>query len=195
MMLPAAAPPPSSSASGVLSWSCVHSPLRCEQSCKVLQNLNCPGMRDTACARQNCASHTPLDFSAVAGCDGTHYGTNPKFSNKPLFANEKLSQFRFSVYRIRMAPPRNGWRRRPARERDLNENIIIVLGLALTRKALNSQFLHSRPWTPDRNVNLYSPAEISRAHCCACQYNAATSSRSSCSPSLKDAAASHSPLS
>lgn len=36
-----------------------------------------------------------IDSSAVAGCDGTHYGTNPKLSNEPLFANDNYLSFDF----------------------------------------------------------------------------------------------------
>jgi hypothetical protein len=56
-----------------------------------------------------------------------------------------LTSNRFSVYRIRKAPPRIGWRGRPARERGLlNENTFIVLALAQPRKAYSNQFLHRR---------------------------------------------------
>src|SRR5579863_3811400 len=116
-----------------------------QTDCKVLQNFRLSRRARHCVQRQNSASHSPLDFSTVAGCDGTHYGTNPKISNEPLFANENFSRYRFSVYRICMAPPRNGWRGRPARERGLNENRFIVLVLALARKAPYRCFLHSRP--------------------------------------------------
>jgi len=40
----------------------------------------------------------------------------------------------FPFIRIRQAPPRNGWRGRPARERGLNENNFMVLVLGSGRK-------------------------------------------------------------
>ena len=87
---------------------------------------------------------------AVTGSHWAHDGTNPNSSNKLLFENETFSLLsfrlrnRFSVYRIRKAPPRIGWRGRPARERGLNENIFMVLVLAEPRKAPPSQLLHRR---------------------------------------------------
>jgi len=43
----------------------------------------------------------------------------PSLKRTALREWKNLSQYRFSVYRIRKAPPRIGWRRRPARERGL----------------------------------------------------------------------------
>ena len=54
-----------------------------------------------------------------------------------------LTQY-FPFYRIRQAPPRIGWRGRPARERGLNENNFMVLALAQPRKAHPTHLLHRR---------------------------------------------------
>src|ERR1700745_2029421 len=76
-------------------------------------------------------------YGARAGCSGIHYGTNPTSETNHSSTNEDfkaLNVYRFSAYRIRQAPPRNGWRGRPARERGLNENTFMVLVLELRRK-------------------------------------------------------------
>jgi hypothetical protein len=52
---------------------------------------------------------------------------------KPLFPKLRID---FPFIRIRKAPPRIGWRGRPARERGLNNNSFMVLVLAQPRKAL-----------------------------------------------------------
>jgi len=105
-------------------------------------------MRDPR-ARYTPSSHIPLSLCAVRVATEHHYGTNPNSGTNLLFAYEKLISFRFSVYRIREAPPRNGWRRRLSRERGLNENIFMVLVLVPQRKARSGGFLHSRPCTTE----------------------------------------------
>src|SRR5579885_2250179 len=78
------------------------------------------------------AQRYPAHFHPIlyrCGCYGTHSETNPNSETKTLFTRN-LNQFRLPLYRIRKAPPRNGWRRRPARERGLNENIFMVLVIA-----------------------------------------------------------------
>ena len=92
-----------------------------------------------------------------------------------------LTQYRFSVYRIRQAPPRIGWRGRPARERGPNENNFMVLVIAQPRKAPPAPILHRRPCLKGFRVGvrmailgrseggLHIPLDTSRAHCCACQ--------------------------
>ena len=100
------------------------------------------------CARRNSAPHTPLTSAPLRVATEHTMERTPDSQTNYYSRMKKLSQFRFSVYRIRMAPPRNGWRRRPARERGLNENVFMVLVLAFTRKAPYIRFLHSRSWTP-----------------------------------------------
>ena len=51
---------------------------------------------------------------------------NPNSETNRFSANENLISIDFPFIRIRQAPPRIGWRGRPARERGLNENSIIV---------------------------------------------------------------------
>ena len=139
-------------------------------------------------------------FCAVANCYGTHFGTNPNFATNCYSRMKILLSLDFPFIGSVKAPPRIGWRRRPARERGLNENIIMVLALASRRKALSVRLLHRRPCTVDFAVLLfpqwnYPSRDNSRAHCCASQYRPATSSGSRCRHSLSAAAASHSPLS
>ena len=56
-----------------------------------------------------------------------------------------------------MAPLRKGWRGRPARERGLHENNIIVLVLALPCKALSIRVLHRRPSTGSSRLSPTDP--------------------------------------
>jgi hypothetical protein len=67
--------------------------------------------------------------------------TNCYLRMKPLILKLRID---FPFYRIRKAPPRIGWRGRPARERGLNENTFMVLVLAQPRKAQPTHILHRR---------------------------------------------------
>src|SRR5690242_3436543 len=73
-----------------------------------------------------------------------------------LFTKKNLIQFRLPLYRIRKAPPRNGWRRRPARERGLNENTFMVLVIAKRRKAHRGGFLHNGSYPHENGPILQS---------------------------------------
>ena len=185
----ASAPPASSSsATGGSSWSCVHSPLKLFAT--RLQNFTesqrFASLAFPLAARTKAPPRTLVIGSAqLRVATGTHWTLEQTPTLKQTaFANENLlfKRYRFSVYRIRKAPPRNGWRGRPARERGLNENTFIVLVLAQPRKAHPRHFLHRRPCTagfPElrsaarsqcrKSKSTYHPLETSRAHCCACQ--------------------------
>jgi hypothetical protein len=78
--------------------------------------------------------------------------TNCYLRMKPLI----LASYRFSVYRIRKAPPRIGWRGRPTRERGLNENTSILLVLAQPRKAQPSHIFAQE----DMNGRILCAAEL-----------------------------------
>src|SRR3984957_12536318 len=55
--------------------------------------------------------------------------------------------FDFSVYRIRKAPPQNGWRERPARERGLMGTVLCYSPLRKSARACSMPVLHRRPCT------------------------------------------------
>jgi hypothetical protein len=75
-------PPPSSSATGVLSWSCVHNPLKLVPTrCKALQIPEIPLECSSIAGMQGAARQTLILLCAVSNYDGTHSGTNPKPAN------------------------------------------------------------------------------------------------------------------
>src|SRR5579863_628071 len=68
---------------------------------------------------------TRLRSCAVAACGWTHCGTNPT-SDTDCYLRMKtlLLQLDFSLFGSVKAPPRNGWRGRPARERGLMRTVL-----------------------------------------------------------------------
>src|SRR5215472_83567 len=77
-----------------------------------------------------------MHVGTVVKHGGTHSETNPTSeTNRYFYERKNLISIDFPFIGSVQAPPRIGWRGRPARERGLNENIFMVLALAPPRKA------------------------------------------------------------
>jgi hypothetical protein len=112
--------------------------------CKILQiSVLSPGKGTTQPRSSACICHT---FFALTDCGWAHSGTNPN-SRNDLYSRTVFLLFSIGFpFSDPSAPPRIGWRGRPARERGLiNENNPMLLALAQPRKAPSNHLLHRRP--------------------------------------------------
>ena len=101
-VLTAASPPPSSSATGVFSWSCVHSPLKLVHTrCKSLQISKIPPECGSTAACKAQPGHTLILLLRSCELRRNTLWNEPQNLQKTALANENLNRLQFSVYRIR----------------------------------------------------------------------------------------------
>src|SRR5215469_7944743 len=106
-----------------------------------------------------------MHVGTVVKHGGTHSETNPTSeTNRYFYERKNLISIDFPFIGSVQAPPRIGWRGRPARERGLNENTFMLLVLASPRKAPSPRILHRRPWPRAGWFPLDFPAKFP-AHC------------------------------
>jgi len=108
--------------------------------------------RAIASARRPNASAHAFELVHLRFATGRTLERTPNFLKRTALAKRIfLFQYRVSVFGS-VAPPRNGWRGRPARERGLNENTLMVLVLARLRKSPIDPLLHRRTGTRVREA-------------------------------------------